>query len=105
MARTASVISVRWRNTVPPAGPVWARPEPFFFGVRMPRRSYVVVAVSLIALSFVSSNARAQLAAPQPIGGISCDAMEGSRLHIHQHLSILDRGHAVPIPPNVGQVP
>lgn len=41
----------------------------------------------------------------QPINGISCDAMEGSRLHIHQHLLILDHGTPVSIPPNVGQVP
>lgn len=43
-------------------------------------------------------------AAP-PISGISCDAMEGNRLHIHQHLLILDHGQPVSIPPNVGQRP
>lgn len=43
------------------------------------------------------------VAAGQPINGISCDAMEGQRLHTHQHLVILDRGKEVPIPPNVGQ--
>lgn len=41
----------------------------------------------------------------QPINGISCDAMEGQRLHIHQHLLILDRGKEVRIPEAVGQVP
>jgi len=39
----------------------------------------------------------------QPVAGMSCDAMEGSRVHIHQHLIILDHGKEVPIPPNVGQ--
>jgi hypothetical protein len=39
----------------------------------------------------------------QTIGGISCDAQEGQRIHIHQHLLILDRGKEVHIPPNVGQ--
>jgi hypothetical protein len=39
----------------------------------------------------------------QQIAGISCDAMEGSRIHIHQHLLILDHGNAVPIPNNVGR--
>lgn len=39
----------------------------------------------------------------QPIKGISCDAQEGQRLHIHQHLVILDRGKEVPVPFNVGQ--
>ena len=38
-----------------------------------------------------------------PIAGISCDAQEGQRIHIHQHLVLLDRGKEVPIPPNVGQ--
>lgn len=39
----------------------------------------------------------------QPVGGMSCDAQEGSRIHIHQHLVILDHGKTVPIPSNVGQ--
>ena len=39
----------------------------------------------------------------QEIGGISCDAQEGQRIHIHQHLVILDHGKPVNIPPNVGQ--
>jgi len=38
-----------------------------------------------------------------PIAGISCDAQEGQRIHIHQHLVLLDRGKEVPIPANVGQ--
>lgn len=41
----------------------------------------------------------------EPVGGIACESMEGNRLHIHQHLVILDHGHEVAIPPNVGQVP
>ena len=39
----------------------------------------------------------------ETVGGISCDAQEGQRIHIHQHLVILDHGKPVPIPPNVGQ--
>jgi hypothetical protein len=48
-----------------------------------------------------------QTTAPQgePIAGMSCDAMEGAKMHIHQHLTLLDHGKAVVIPPNVGQVP
>src|SRR3982751_3495842 len=38
-----------------------------------------------------------------PVAGISCDAMEGMRVHIHQHLTLLDHGNAVVIPPNVGR--
>jgi hypothetical protein len=41
--------------------------------------------------------------AGETVGGISCDAMEGQRLHIHQHLLIFDHGKQVNIPPNVGQ--
>ena len=41
--------------------------------------------------------------AGQDIAGMSCDAQEGSRIHIHQHLVILDRGRSVPIPRDVGQ--
>jgi len=39
----------------------------------------------------------------QPVAGISCDAMEGQRIHIHQHLLILDHGDSVPVPYNVGR--
>jgi hypothetical protein len=48
---------------------------------------------------------QAPAAAPtgETVGGISCDAMEGQRLHIHQHLVIFDHGKQVAIPPNVGQ--
>jgi hypothetical protein len=38
----------------------------------------------------------------QTINGISCDAQEGQRIHIHQHLAILDRGKEVPIPQFIG---
>ncbi len=47
---------------------------------------------------------RAQLAVP-PIRGISCDAQEGTRIHVHQHLLILDHGKPLSIPHNVGQRP
>jgi hypothetical protein len=39
----------------------------------------------------------------QTINGISCDAQEGQRIHIHQHLVIFDHGKQVDIPNNVGQ--
>lgn len=44
-----------------------------------------------------------QITINQPIAGISCDAMEGNRIHIHQHLLILDHGTPVPIPSTVGR--
>jgi hypothetical protein len=39
----------------------------------------------------------------ETVGGISCDAMEGMKIHIHQHITLLDHGNPVAIPPNVGQ--
>ncbi len=41
--------------------------------------------------------------AGQPINGISCDAQEGQRIHIHQHLVILDHGKPVTVPADVGR--
>ena len=51
------------------------------------------------------ATAQAQFAASmgQTIDGISCDAQEGQRIHIHQHLVIFDHGKQVSIPNNVGQ--
>ena len=51
------------------------------------------------------SQAIAQGGAPKgvQIAGISCDEMEGTRIHIHQHLAIYDHGKLVPIPLNVGR--
>src|SRR5262245_47029737 len=75
------------------------------------RRGIVVAAALAISLGSVRAalafeSARQQqpkVPSGEPVGGISCDAMEGQRLHTHQHLVILDRGVPVPIPPNVGQ--
>ncbi|HEX4682802.1 MAG TPA: hypothetical protein VH277_08850 [Gemmatimonadaceae bacterium] len=67
----------------------------------------VVAIVSGVLFAGAVPAARAQGPTPaangQPVNGISCDAMEGQRLHIHQHLLILDRGKEVHIPENVGQ--
>jgi len=62
-------------------------------------------ALILVALAAASSRAAAQGGPPsgETVGGISCDAQEGQRIHIHQHLVILDHGKAVAIPPRVGQ--
>jgi hypothetical protein len=62
----------------------------------------------LIAVTVVAAAPAAAQFTPAPpavISGISCDQMEGSRLHIHQHLLILDHGKEVAIPPDVGQRP
>jgi hypothetical protein len=59
----------------------------------------------VIALASAASAASAQTRVPagETVGGISCDAQEGQRIHIHQHLVIVDHGKAVDIPANVGQ--
>jgi hypothetical protein len=64
-------------------------------------------ALALPQLSCAQGTARQGPAAAQGemISGIACDAMEGARIHIHQHLVLIDHGNPVPIPPDVGQVP
>ena len=60
----------------------------------------------LLLCLVAASSAGAQFTLAQPeIAGISCDRMEGNRLHIHQHIAIFDRGRQVPVPENVGQRP
>jgi hypothetical protein len=54
-------------------------------------------------LAFTPTAAHAQFLVAPPIGGVACDAMEGQRLHIHQHLTILDHGKLVAIPDDVGR--
>ncbi len=58
-----------------------------------------------LAVSNAAPEQFAQAGAPQgeTVGGISCDAQEGQRIHIHQHLVIFDHGNQVAIPQNVGQ--
>jgi hypothetical protein len=66
-------------------------------------RTRTLLTMTLLAAG--SSPARGQYLSPPVIAGISCDRMEGQRLHIHQHLVIFDHGKEVPIPANVGQRP
>jgi hypothetical protein len=67
---------------------------------------FVSMAGCGIALAMLAGFAQApQSGAPagESVGGISCDAQEGQRIHIHQHLVIFDHGKEVAIPRNVGQ--
>lgn len=65
------------------------------------------VASAATLLLTLSTRASAQLIAATgaPLAGLSCDQMEGNRLHIHQHLAIFDRGKPIAIPADVGQIP
>ena len=53
------------------------------------------------ALGVSASRASAQMMG-QPINGISCDAQEGQRIHIHQHLAIFDHGREMTVPQYIG---
>jgi hypothetical protein len=73
-------------------------------------RPHVLLVCAALALSRITHAqgiGRDSSKAPrgEPVSGIACDAMEGQRIHIHQHLVLLDHGKPVPIPANVGQVP
>jgi hypothetical protein len=78
--------------------------------VRVLARSIAVLS-ALTAASVVQAQAKGhKAAAAEPnvamgdtVGGIACDAQEGQRIHIHQHLVIFDHGKQVAIPDNVGQ--
>ena len=70
----------------------------------MTTRRRSTVALALVALVAVTAVARAQGPVPsgETVGGISCDAQEGQRIHIHQHLVIVDHGKTVDIPARIG---
>ena len=73
-------------------------------------RSIVVLAFAAVALPRLTGAqgiARDSVKASrgENISGIACDAMEGARIHIHQHLVLLDHGKPLTIPPDVGRVP
>jgi hypothetical protein len=63
---------------------------------------HLPIAVATLILVATAAS-RAAVPAGQPVDGIRCDRMEGSVLHIHQHLAIFDHGKPVPIPPDVGR--
>jgi hypothetical protein len=69
---------------------------------RMPRLHRPAL-IALLAAVALAPRLHAQFVPGATIGGISCDAQEGQRMHIHQHLVIFDKGKQVPIPENVGQ--
>lgn len=75
------------------------------------RASLTVAILIAFAVPRTSEAQRAGRTAPSPapqgdpVSGISCDAMEGARLHTHQHLVLIDHGKEVTIPADVGQRP
>jgi hypothetical protein len=59
----------------------------------------LTLASLLLALGATAAMAQAS---GQTVNGISCDAQEGQRIHIHQHLAIFDHGKPVTIPQYIG---
>ena len=51
----------------------------------------------------IAQQAQNSAADGRDVAGMSCDAQEGSRIHIHQHLVIFDHGKEVAIPATIGQ--
>ena len=63
----------------------------------------LVISLAAVAVLAWPETVHAAVPAGQTIDGIHCERMEGSVLHIHQHVAILDHGKAVQIPDDVGR--
>jgi len=66
-------------------------------------RMLAIGSAVLLASGHVANASAQVLQQGRPIAGISCDAMEGQRIHIHQHLVILNHGKPVDIPFDIGR--
>lgn len=70
------------------------------------RIAVLIAAAALVLLPPLGTPARAQsLMQGLPIDGIRCDTQEGAVEHIHTHLQIFNRGHAVEVPAQIGIMP
>jgi hypothetical protein len=62
------------------------------------------LAATLVLAAFLSGGAVAsEPATGKTVGGIQCERMESGVFHIHQHLTLLDRGKPIAIPNDVGR--
>lgn len=63
----------------------------------------IITAAALLAAGISSAApARAQMFGGLPVDNIRCEASEGAVQHVHVHLQLFDRGHAVEVPALVG---
>jgi hypothetical protein len=62
----------------------------------------LVLALGLTVTTASRGAAQGPVPSGETVGGISCDAQEGQRIHIHQHLVIMDHGKPVDIPARIG---
>jgi len=60
-------------------------------------------AAGAVVCALTAAPAGAVIPAGQRVDGISCDAMEGSVMHIHAHVAVYDHGKPVEIPEDVGR--
>jgi hypothetical protein len=72
---------------------------------RLRPRFLGIAAAAVLVFQLVLPGTQASAAIPngKPIDGVRCEAMEGSVMHIHPHLTILDHGKPVTIPEDVGR--
>jgi hypothetical protein len=62
---------------------------------------FAILALGGAALFHAPARAQSMMGG-LPIDGIRCDTMEGAVEHIHSHLQIFNRGHAVEVPAQIG---
>ncbi|MBC5829495.1 MAG: hypothetical protein GIW98_04815 [Candidatus Eremiobacteraeota bacterium] len=65
----------------------------------------VAVLVCGLTLSFAYSGRTQTFLSGAPIDGVRCDRAEGTKLHIHQHLLLYNRGSQVTVPSLIGIPP
>ncbi len=61
------------------------------------------VAAAAFAAATLAAPAGAEAPTGQTVSGIRCDRAEGVAFHIHQHLTLLDRGKQVAVAGDVGR--
>lgn len=62
----------------------------------------LLAAALVLAAGFAAAPARAQMFEGLPLDGIKCEATEGAVQHVHTHLQLFNRGHAVEVPALIG---
>lgn len=63
----------------------------------------IFFAATLAIAGFFAAPARAQsMFQGLPLDGIRCDTTEGAVQHVHAHLQLFNRGHAITVPGEIG---
>lgn len=64
------------------------------------KRLFLIAALILACVP--AAQVHAQGLGGLPIDNIKCEGMEGAVVHIHQHISLYDRGREIQVPANIG---